>query len=219
MVIPEGLVRAGRRATVTRAYPWTAAAVGSGAERGPHGRPPPGQRRDRRRIRRRAPRSDQPAGTFQPRASAISLQVGHTGYRFGFRPGTQILPQSALTAVPLTMPSTTEGPAEMKSPFSGLNPSSTMWDIRSWSPSSSGSTWAGASVMPASVMGQGSRTHRRATRHRRWGVARESHRVSGERPPVTQGVTLPTAASPYALLMPVRTLVLASGSPARLRLP
>jgi len=42
--------------------------------------------------------------------------------------------------------------------------------------------------------------------------------VSGERPPVTQGVTLPTAASPYALLMPVRTLVLASGSPARLRL-
>jgi hypothetical protein len=55
----------------------------------------------------------QPAGIFQPRASAISLQVGQIGYFFGLRPGTQIFPQSALTAVPLTIPSTTEGPAEM----------------------------------------------------------------------------------------------------------
>ena len=54
-----------------------------------------------------------PAGTFQPRDSAISRQVGQSGYRLGLRPGTQILPHRALTAVPLTMPSTTDGPAGM----------------------------------------------------------------------------------------------------------
>ena len=39
-----------------------------------------------------------------------------------------------------------------------------MWDIRSWSPSSSGSTWVGATVIPVSVMPPGSRIRRPVTR-------------------------------------------------------
>jgi septum formation protein len=141
-------------------------------------------------------------GIFHPRDSAISLHVGHSGYRLGLRPGTQIFPHSAFTAVPLTIPSTTDAPADMKSPSSGLNPSSTMWDIRSWSPSSSGSTWVGATVIPVSVMPPGSRIRRPATRP----------------PPGTAGAASPRPLTPYALAMPARSLVLASGSPARLRL-
>src|SRR5665213_3288002 len=71
-----------------------------------------------------------------------------------------------------------------------------MCDIRSWSPSSSGSLRTGASVVPevvpVSVMPPGSRIGGGA-----------SHRV---------------ASNSYALGMPERTLILASGSPARLRL-
>ncbi len=71
------------------------------------------------------------AGIFHPFVSAISLQVGQSGYRFGSRPGTHTFPHSALTAVPFTIPSTTLGPADTKSPLSGLNPSNTIWAMRS----------------------------------------------------------------------------------------
>ncbi len=59
-------------------------------------------------------------GSSIPWASAISLQVGHSGNRPGSRPGTQIFPHRALTAVPVTIPSTTDGPTGTKSPSSGL---------------------------------------------------------------------------------------------------
>ena len=64
----------------------------------------------------------QPVGIRQPMDSAISLQVGQSGYRLGSRPGTHSLPQSARTAVRLTMPSTTLGPTETKSPPWGYSP-------------------------------------------------------------------------------------------------
>src|SRR3984957_8619035 len=76
-----------------------------------------------------------------------------------------------------------------------------MWDIRSWSPSSSGSTCVGARVIPVSVMAPGSRIDGPRTRPRP-GTGR--FRLFG--PP------------PTLLAMGPRTLILASGSPARLRL-
>src|ERR1019366_320234 len=81
-----------------------------------------------------------------------------------------------------------------------------MWLIRSWSPSSSGSTWAGARVVPEPVPGS-LIVVRLASVYRIAHPERPGHpRARARRP------------RPYAAVMSRRTLLLASGSPARLRL-
>jgi len=53
---------------------------------------------------------------------AISLHVGQIGYFWGFAPGTQTLPQSAITGVALIMAPTTELSRGTNSPSLGCSP-------------------------------------------------------------------------------------------------
>lgn len=68
----------------------------------------------------RSRRYSQPFGSSQPSDVAISLHVGHKGYFWGSRPGTQTLPHRARTGVALIIAPTTEFSSATNSPSLGV---------------------------------------------------------------------------------------------------